>query len=213
MSGPADFPEAIEPDADDASTLAEILAAPDMPMPFRSHEDFCEHMQGTMRGNRSVGPSFLELNDPLATVEAWIRSRACRRLGFSPTWIRIVRPDLGHGALFLIDNLHINQEAELTVVAQPGVITRSVIRDVCRWAFRGLRLNRLVMRIPANRPDLSGFAGRVGFQREGTARGFYGGVLDAEIWAMMAADCPWLRPLPAIPSMGEVIVPANAKVH
>lgn len=212
MSG-ADLPESFEPDASDASTLADIFAAAGVPVPLTSHEAFCEHMLGAIRGNRPFGLSCLELNDTRHDVEAWIGSRAGRRLGYSPTWIRIIRPDLGRGALFLIDGLHVNGEAELTVVAEPGVISRSVIRDVCRWAFRGLRLNRLVLRIPDNCPDLSSLAGRAGFQREGTARGFYGGILDAELWAMTAADCPWLPPLPAIPSMGEVIVPANAKVH
>ncbi|MCJ2063242.1 GNAT family N-acetyltransferase [Methylobacterium sp. J-088] len=213
MGGPADLPEGFDLDAGDTSTLADIFAAAGAPMPLTSHEVFREHMQGAIRGNRPIGLSFLELDDPIATVEAWVGSLAGRRLGYSPTWIRIVRPDLDHGALFLIDNLHVNGEAELTVVAEPGVITRSVIRDVCRWAFRGLRLNRVVARIPDNCPDLSSLAGRAGFQREGTARGFYGGIVDAEIWAMTAADCPWLPPLPAIPSMGEIIVPANAKVH
>ena len=213
MSGPPDLPEGFELDADSASTVADILAAADVPLPLTSHEAFCEHMQGAIRGNRPVGLSFLELNDTRCDVEAWIGSRTGRWLGYSPTWIRIVRPDLGRGALFLIDNLHVCREAELTVIAEAGVITRSVIRDVCRWAFRGLRLNRLVMRIPANCPVLSEYAERALFKHESTAVGFYDGVLDAEIWVMTAADCPWLPPLPAIPSMGELIKPANAKVH
>ena len=213
MSGPADLPESFEPDAGDASTLADLFAAAGVPVPFASHEAFRERMIGTIRGSRPVGLSFLELDDPLASVQAWIGSLAGRRLGPSPTWVRIVRPDLARGALFLIDHLHVDGEAELTVVADPGVICRSVVRDIARWAFRGLRLNRLVVRVPANCPNLSSLAGRAGFRREGTARGFYGGVLDAELWAMTAADCPWLPPLPAIPSMAEVIRPADARVH
>lgn len=224
MTGPADLPEGfvLDPapgplpqgDAMDTAggpTVAEIMAAADNPMPLTPHEVYCEHLRSAIAGSRPTGRSVLELSDTRGAVEAWIGSRTGRQLGTAATWIRIIRPDLDRGALFLIDCLHPCREAELTVVADPGVISRSTIRDVCRWAFYGLHLWRLVVRVPANRPDLSKLAGKARFRFEGTARGFYGGVIDAHVWAMNGMECPWLPSMQSAASPPDIPAPVNKK--
>lgn len=201
-------------DAAAGPTVAEILAAAENPLPLTPHEVYCEHMRAAIIGARPPGRSVLELNDTRAFVETWISPATGRALGPGATWIRIVRPDLGHGALFVMDCVHPCREAELTIVSDPRVISRAVIRDVCRWAFYGLRLLRVVLKIPADWPALSKMASKAKFKHEGTSRGFYGGTLDAEVWAMTGTDCPWLayQRGPAS-SIKEPTHPLSRKVH
>lgn len=214
MSGPADLPEGFTLDDDAGLSVPEILAAAEHPLPLTPHEVYREHMRAAIAGARPPGRSVLELDDVRAFVESWTMPATGRALGHGATWIRIVRPDLDRGALFALDCVHPCGEAELTVVAEPWVISRAVIRDVCRWMFCGLRLRRVVLRIPADRPALSKMASKAKFKHEGTSRGFYGNTLDAEVWAMTAVDCPWLsyQRHPASSAV-EPTHPPSRKVH
>ncbi len=150
----------------------------------------------------------VHFDDPPETVAAWVRDGAGRKLGTGATWIRFVRTDLGRGAVFVVHNPHADGEAELIVLAapppkgEPSVLTRQVLREVvAKWAFWGLGLWRLVVRIPTDRPDLSEMARKGGFHHEGTARRFFGGVLNAHVWAMCGPECRWLpQAAPAIPA-------------
>ncbi|MCJ2093127.1 hypothetical protein MKK67_11555 [Methylobacterium sp. J-072] len=160
-----------------------------------------------------TGRAVVELDDRPEQVGAWVNG-AGRALGYEPTWARFVRPDLGRGALFVLHSPHPDNEAELIVLAEKGVLTRSLIVDVCRWAFFGLGLCRVVVRIPADRPDLSDLARRARFRFEGTARRFFRGAIDAQVWAMTGPDCPWLAPRSsAAATAADVPASSSMKVH
>jgi len=161
-----------------------------------------------------TGRTVVEFDDPPEKIAAWVNAMAGRVLGYEPTWIRCIRPDLNRGALFILHSPHPDNEAELIVLADPGMLTRSLIVDACRWAFLGLGLCRVVVRIPADRPDLADLARRARFKHEGTAHRFYRGTVDAQVWAMTGPDCPWLNPrsAAALPVI-DLFTPSSLKVH
>ncbi|MCJ2101985.1 hypothetical protein [Methylobacterium sp. E-046] len=160
-----------------------------------------------------TGRAVVEFEDKPEQVGAWVNALVGRPIGFEPTWIRIIRPDLSRGALFIVHSPHPDNEAELVVIAEKGVLTRPLIVDVCRWAFFGLGLGRVVVRIPADRPDLADLARRAGFQFEGIARRFYRGTLNAQIWAMTGAECRWLAPRSSTAPVSNAPPPSSLKVH
>lgn len=157
----------------------------------------------------------VHFDDPEETVAAWVRDGAGRKLGTGATWIRFVRTDLGRGAVFVVHNPHADGEAELIVLAappppgEPSVLTRQVLREVAKWGFWGLGLWRLTLRIPTDRPDLSEMARKGGFHHEGTARRFFGGVLNAHVWAMCGHECKWLTQAP--PAIPPDVSPRSSK--
>jgi hypothetical protein len=223
MTGPADLPEGFELDpaplAGDREepTLEGILReagidpATVWPQPQSRHE----RMALALRPHaQPAGRAVVEFDDRPEQIGAWVNAFVGRPIGFEPTWIRVIRPDLNRGALFILHSPHPENEAELTVIAEKGVLTRPLIVDVCRWAFFGLSLGRVVVRIPADRPDLADLARRAGFQFEGIARRFYRGTLNAQIWAMTGTECRWLAPRStAAASTVDPLPPSSLKVH
>lgn len=179
------------------------------------HDALIEKMQadGLLAPRDPTAILSVEVNDPPDLVAAWVRDCTGREVGFGATWLRFARSDLGRGALFLLHNPHQAGEAELVVVAQPGTLTRNVLRHVCHWVFLRLELPRVVVRFPANRVDLADLARRAGFHFEGTARRFFGGTDDAAVWAMLGAECRWLprQPLP-IPEI-DLSPPSSTRMH
>lgn len=212
--------------ADEGMTLEGILReagvdprdvwpqAPTAPAPQTRHERMARAMRPFMQ---PTGLAVADLDDRPEQVGSWVNG-AGRALGYEPTWVRFVRPDLDRGALFVLHSPHPDNEAELIVIAEKGVLNRPLIADVCRWAFFGLGLCRVVVRIPADRPDLSDLARRARFKHEGTARRFFRGTVDAQVWAMTGPDCPWLaprfapRPSAADPA-ADMPAPSSMKVH
>ena len=207
---------------DEGVTLADVLReagvdprevwpqAPIASAPQTRHERMAQAMRPFMQ---PAGLAVADLDDRAEQVGAWVNG-AGRTLGYEPTWVRFVRPDLDRGALFVLHSPHPDNEAELIVLAEKGVLTRSLIVDVCRWAFFGLGLCRVVVWIPADRPDLSDLARRARFRFEGTARRFFRGTLDAQIWAMTGPDCPWIAPRPsAAVSAADMPAASSMKVH
>ncbi len=97
-------------------------------------------------GASTSGRAFLELNDPPQQVAAWVQ-------GMTVAASAPLRPGSGSSAAisrgWLVRSLQSQfvGEAELTVLATEGVLTRSMIVDVCRWAFFALEIRRLVVRI------------------------------------------------------------------
>ncbi|MDP4006516.1 hypothetical protein [Methylobacterium sp. NEAU K] len=224
MSG-ADLPEGfvvdepLEPASGADLTLEGILreAGIDPALAFAQpqrqtlHERMTQHLRPYAQ---PAGRAVVEFDDRPEQIAAWVHGIAGRSLGYEATWIRCVRPDLGRGALFVLSCPHPDNEAELIVVAEKGMLTRTLVVDACRWAFYGLGLGRVVVRIPADRPDLSDLARRARFKHEGTARQFYRGTVDAQIWAMTSADCAWLAPRSAFaPAPIDMPSPSSRKVH
>ncbi|MCJ2052617.1 GNAT family N-acetyltransferase [Methylobacterium sp. J-070] len=226
MSGPGDLPESFV--LDDAAppagegedlTLEGILreagidpasAFAPQPRPQTLHERMAQLLRPHAQ---PAGRAVVDLDDRPEQIAAWVNG-AGRSLGYEPTWTRFISPDLVRGALFVLHSPHPDNEAELIVLADKGMINRPLIAGACRWAFYGLGLGRVVVRIPVNRPDLADLARRAGFRFEGTARRFYGGTLDAQIWAMAGADCPWLAPRSSTAApVADMPPPSSLKVH
>ncbi|TXN73427.1 hypothetical protein [Methylobacterium sp. WL6] len=148
--------------------------------------------------NLSNRPVRLELGDTEDVIANWVKIGTGRPLGGQPMWLRFIHVARNRGLVLVVNAPHPCGEADLIVVGEPGVLNRSIIRDVCRWAFWGVGLWRLVARIPADRPDLQDLARRGGFRFEGTARRFFGGIADAQVWAMTGEECPWLPHQPPV---------------
>ncbi|MBE7197223.1 MAG: hypothetical protein INR70_05410 [Parafilimonas terrae] len=195
----------------DAGLDPALACAPPQPQTQTMHERMAQSLR---LHAQPTGRAVAEFDDKPEQVGAWVNAFVGRPIGFEPTWIRIIRPDLGRGALFILHGPHPENEAELTVIAEKGVLTRPLVVDVCRWAFFGLGLGRVVVRIPADRPDLADLARRAGFQFEGIARRFFRGTLNAQIWAMAGTECRWLAPRSsvAVPA-ADLPPPSSLKVH
>ena len=177
------------------------------------HEVMAQRIRGAASGVSTSGRTVLDLDDPLPQVATWVCERAGRPLGSAPTWIRLVRTDLARGALFVLSSPHPGGEAELTVVSDRGMLTRSAIVDAARWCFFALEVRRVVVRIPVDRTDLQDLARRGGFAFEGVARGFFYGEGDASTWAMTLKTCRWLQPKSPAPVPGDAAPFSSLKVH
>lgn len=156
-------------------------------------------------------------HDPREFVEPFILTALNGRVvGGTPLWIRFFRADRSKGLLAYLHCFASPAEMELSIVADQGMLTRSVLRVLAHWAFvnaGAVGLLRVVLRIPVRDHGLQDLARRAGFRHEGTARDFFGGGADASVWAMTADDCRWLSPRanPAIPAASSL--PSNVQVH
>lgn len=227
MSGPGDLPEGYVLDeapvpvaGGEDPTLASVLREAGIdpalvwPQPQPKPQTLHERMTQFLRPYaQPTGRTVVDFDDRPEQIAAWVNG-AGRSLGYEPTWTRYIRPDLGRGALFVVHSPHPDNEAELIVLADKGMLNRPLIVDVCRWAFLGLGLGRIVVRVPADRPDLADLARRAGFRFEGTARRFFRGTLDAQLWAMTGTECRWLAPRsPASARAADMPPTSSSKVH
>lgn len=159
------------------------------------------------------GPRTFTVDDSAEFVADIIQRNTGRLLGARPTWVRFLREAEGKGALFALQAPHPLDGADLIVVANRGMITRGLLRDVAVWAFCAVQLNRLTVRIPEPARGLQDLARRIGFVFEGRNRDLYGPGAHGQTWAMTAADCPWL-PHRARPARPITDVPFQSlKVH
>jgi hypothetical protein len=102
-------------------------------------------------------------------------------------------PDYSRRLLAVVHQFGPTGEAELVIVNQRLAIPRAVLRNVAWWTFVEMGLRRLLARIRSDDKRTQDFARRAGFVFEGTARRFFADDVDASMWAMTAAECPWLR--------------------
>lgn len=166
----------------------------------------------------SGSPRFTtELGDSLATVANIVQDFTGRPLGQGATWVRFRDPARSTGLLAVIHSpLALPDggsggEADLILVGHRGMLSRGIIRGLCRWIFYGIGLSRVVVRIPYGDTALTELARRAGFVWEGRARDFYDTDLDASVWAMSATRCRWLPSAP--PSISDFSPPSSFKVH
>jgi RimJ/RimL family protein N-acetyltransferase len=80
---------------------------------------------------------------------------------------------------------------EITVVAEPGGITRQVIRYVANYAFNTSKCRRLTVRTKKRNKHILQLAPRYGFKYECIAKHFYPDD-DAVVFRMLKSDCRWL---------------------
>ncbi|MCJ2025174.1 hypothetical protein [Methylobacterium sp. J-067] len=199
--------------ADDEQTLGEILGVAEAaPSTWQEWVGGILLDAASQKPEAAFAPVQITVSDPLAWVDEQIRGATGRQVGNMPVWVRFFRPAQDIGALFVLSAPHPLDGADLVMVANRGMMTRGLIRDLCRWAFYAVNLSRVVIRIPVERADLQDYARRAGFTFEGIARDLYGVGADGQVWAMSAARCRWLpKPPPAIPP--DTSPPASLKVH
>lgn len=199
--------------ADDDLTLGEILGvAEGAPSMWQELVGGILLDAAAQKPEAAFAPVQITVSDPLAWVDEQIRAATGRQVGNMPVWVRFFRPAQDIGALFVLSAPHPLDGADLVMVANRGMMTRGLIRDLCRWAFYAVGLTRVVVRIPIERTDLQDYARRAGFVFEGIARDLYGVGADGQVWAMSAARCRWLpKPPPAIPP--DTSPPFSLKVH
>lgn len=215
MSGPADLPEgfALDPTPAEDMTLGDVLATAETPQTVL--QDFVE---ASLQMTSEPGPGLARVitSDTLEFVRGAILELAGRHVGHYPMWLRFWRPDLDRGLLVVLSSPNPYGEVDLAIVAHPGVLNRTILRALFRWAFYAAGWSRVVARVPADRRDLADLLRRAGFKHEGVARGGLPHV-DAQLWALTAHDALWLlphsqRPIPALPEQ-DVSPPKSMKVH
>lgn len=202
----------------DGPDLAEILDADAcLSRPTSAHDAVAQSLRGHAGADGSAivsgGRIVWTAADSVGLIRQWVFAYTGRDLGTLATWIRFFDPTTEAGLVAVISAPRPGNEAELVVLANPGVLTRSTLRALSRWAFSIIGLCRLVVRVPTDRPDLQDFARRAGFRFEGIARCGLGPSQNAQTWAMVAQDCRWLpRFVSAIPEH-DTSSPASLQVH
>ncbi|MCJ2068549.1 hypothetical protein MKK75_06975, partial [Methylobacterium sp. J-030] len=154
-------------------------------------------------------------SDPLEVVRGVIRDDAGRHVGHFPMWVRFWREDLRRSLLVVLHSPNPYGEVDLAVVAHRGMLNRTVLRALFRWAFYAANWSRVVARVPADRPDLADLLRRTGLTHEGRARGGLNGA-DAQLWALTAQDDLWIMPRSMRrpkPAERGIPMPDPMKVH
>lgn len=95
--------------------------------------------------------------------------------------LRIVSPAMDKIGAIIIHR-GVSDDVEVVPMLVPGMISRSLIRGVARWIFRGMGFNRIVLRLQAGEVDACSYAGRIGFRPEG-----------GDKWVMLKSECAWLQ--------------------
>ena len=80
---------------------------------------------------------------------------------------------------------------EMTIVAEPGGITRQVIRYVAHYVFVKSNCRRLTVRTKKRNKHILKLAPRYGFKYECIAKQYFPDD-DAVVFRMLKEDCKWL---------------------
>lgn len=91
---------------------------------------------------------------------------------------------------FVFNNFN-QSNIEMTIVAEPGGITRQVIRYVANYVFNTNKCRRLTVRTRKRNKQILQLAPRYGFKYECIAKQFFPDD-DAVVFRMLKEDCRWL---------------------
>lgn len=80
---------------------------------------------------------------------------------------------------------------EMTIVAEPGGITRQVIRYVANYVFNTSKCRRLTVRTKRRNKRILKLAPRYGFKYECLARHYFPDD-DAVVFRMLRDECRWI---------------------
>lgn len=179
----------------DDLTLVEILGEDDTPPSVPGVHDAIAARLLAVAGSPDDARRYsITVSDPRAFVVDMVERNTGRAVGPNATWVRYVDKWRGRGLLAVAQPGYANTEADLIVLAEPGVLTRHVLRDLCWWAFRGLGFERVVARLQPSEAHLADYLRRAGFLHEGAAYDFFGPSADAALWGMTIHRCRWLAP-------------------
>lgn len=95
----------------------------------------------------------------------------------------------------VVANDYTGANVELTIVANPGGITRGVLRHLANYAFGKLGCRRITVRIKSRNKLALKMAERFGFKYEHVAKHFFEDD-DAVVFRMLKQDCAWLPRAP-----------------
>lgn len=85
-------------------------------------------------------------------------------------------------------NDHTGANIEMTVYAEPGGMTRGVLRYVANYVFNSSNCRRLTVRTKKRNKRVLKLAPRYGFTYESVAKHYYGDD-DAVVFRMLKEDC------------------------
>lgn len=88
-------------------------------------------------------------------------------------------------------NDYSDSNIELTAFAEPGGISRGVLRYVAHYVFVKNNCRRLTVRTKKRNKRVLQLAPRYGFKYESVAKHFYADD-DAVVFRMLKSDCIWL---------------------
>lgn len=177
----------------DDRTLVEILSEDEAaPSAVSIHDAVAARLMEAVGSDLGSGRFEAHLDDAPEWVAEILRIRAGRVMGPGATWLRIVNRETNAGVLAVVHCPNPLGEAEMILVWDTQALTRAVIRDLCSWAFLGLGLLRVVVRIHAHDTVTAKHARRLGFDFEGRARDFFSQGYDASVFGMSIWRCRWL---------------------
>lgn len=179
----------------DDLTLVEILGEDDTLSSAAGAHDAIAARLTSLAGEPDDARRYaITVSDPRSFVVDMVERNTGRTVGPNATWVRYLDKWHGRGLLAVAHPSYVNSEADLIVLAEPGVLTRHVLRDLCWWAFNGLGFQRVVARLQPSEAHLADYLRRAGFLHEGTAYDFFGSGADAALWGMSVHRCRWLPP-------------------
>lgn len=91
----------------------------------------------------------------------------------------------------VVVNNYNGANAELTIVAEPGGVTRGVLRHLANYAFGKLGCRRITVRTKKRNKNALKMAERVGFTYEHVMKHYFADD-DAVVFRMLKQDCRWL---------------------
>lgn len=198
MSGPADLPKGFEldvaPPSAEERTLGDVLQVAETPQDVL--QEYIDTVLQEVSEPGTPGLAQVVTSDPLEVVRGVVRDDAGRHVGHFPMWVRFWREDLRRSLLVVLHSPNPYGEVDLVIVAHRGVLNRTVLRALFRWAFYAAGWSRVVVRIapmPRVKGSLPDLLERAGFRCEGRARGGLNGA-DAQLWALTAQDALWIMP-------------------
>ena len=81
---------------------------------------------------------------------------------------------------------------ELTIYADRGMVTRTVIRYLAEYVFNQLKCRRLTVRTKKRNKSVLKLAPRLGFKYENVVSRYFPDD-DAVVFRMLREDCKWIR--------------------
>lgn len=118
-----------------------------------------------------------------------------RRLGVKISEPRIVlgfMTDAKKPLAGVVLNDYSGANIEMTVVAEPGGMTRGLCRYIANYVFNQLNCRRLTVRTKKRNKRVLKIAERGGFTFEGIAKRFFPDD-DAVVYRMFKDECRWLK--------------------
>lgn len=109
-----------------------------------------------------------------------------------PFWAFGYVRDDGKPLCAVVVNDYNESNCELTIVSEPGGLTRPVLKHLSEYTFNQLGCRRVTVRTRKRNKQVQKLAMKAGFKFENVASDYFDDD-DAVVYRMKRGDCPWIR--------------------